>query len=245
MIKRFFNIISFINNHPFASRHRFKSYIKLIEWQVFQAIFRKEKIVGFVGETKLSVSKGMTGATGNIYTGLHEFNDMGFLLHSLQKDELFFDIGANVGTYSILASGVCKSKTYSFEPNPDTFTTFIKNINLNQLSNLINPFKLALGSEPGIVRFSSHLDTMNHVLPDTDKASPFIETEISTVDHFVHKYGCPTIVKMDVEGFELEVLNGMKKTLNTQELKAIIIEINSSANKYGQDDQSIHNCLIS
>jgi hypothetical protein len=49
---------------------------------------------------------GMTGATQNIYVGLQEFVDIMLTLHFLRKGDLFLDMGANVGSYTILASGV-------------------------------------------------------------------------------------------------------------------------------------------
>lgn len=52
----------------------------------------------------------MTGATGNIYVGLHEFEDMAFLLHVLRRTDLFVDVGANIGSYTILAGGAAGAK---------------------------------------------------------------------------------------------------------------------------------------
>ena len=72
----------------------------------------------------------MTGATGNIYAGLHEFADMAFTLHFLRPDDLFMDVGANVGSYTLLASGVCKARTISFEPYPETMAALRRNIDL-------------------------------------------------------------------------------------------------------------------
>jgi hypothetical protein len=43
----------------------------------------------------------MTGATGNVYYGLHEFQDMAFVTHYLREGYLFADIGANIGSYSV------------------------------------------------------------------------------------------------------------------------------------------------
>lgn len=47
----------------------------------------------------------MTGATGNWYCGLQEYEDMSFVLHALRPGDLFVDVGANIGSYSILAAG--------------------------------------------------------------------------------------------------------------------------------------------
>ena len=52
----------------------------------------------------------MTGATGNIYCGLYEFLDMAFLLHFLRNGDLFGDIGSNIGSYTVLATGLRSTK---------------------------------------------------------------------------------------------------------------------------------------
>jgi len=57
----------------------------------------------FVGGSVLLAIRGMTGASGNWYCGLAEFEDMALVLHALRPGELFVDIGANVGAYSVLA----------------------------------------------------------------------------------------------------------------------------------------------
>jgi hypothetical protein len=63
----------------------------------------------------------MACATGNIYTGLHEFEDMSFLLHFLRPADLFIDIGANVGAYTIFASGIVAATSISIEPISQIF----------------------------------------------------------------------------------------------------------------------------
>nr|WP_316806871.1 FkbM family methyltransferase [Pedobacter agri] len=93
--------------------------------------------VKFIGNTRFLAKKGLTGVNGNIYTGLHEFHDMGFLLHFLKPEYVFFDIGANVGSYMILASGVGGAKSLSFEPLPETFSILQKNMELNRLDDLV------------------------------------------------------------------------------------------------------------
>jgi hypothetical protein len=57
-------------------------------------------------------TSGMTGATGNLYVGLHEFEEMAFLLHFLRPGDLFADVGANVGSYTILAAVAVERGTH-------------------------------------------------------------------------------------------------------------------------------------
>ncbi|MEZ5028751.1 MAG: FkbM family methyltransferase [Ferruginibacter sp.] len=228
----------FIDNHPLSGKHRIKAYTRFITWQLQQFFYNHEKIVPFIGKTKLAVSKGMTGATGNIYTGLHEFSDMGFLLHFLRKDDLFFDIGANVGSYTILAAGHVGARTVAFEPVPSTFSSLIKNIELNKLKNIATALNIGLGKNKSLLHFTKNFDTVNHVVKDLSHANTdaIIEVQVESVDEMVAKYGVPILTKIDVEGFETEVLAGMTETLKHPSLKAIIIELNGSGNRYGFDE---------
>ena len=98
--------------------------------------------VNFVNETKLLVAPGMTGATGNIYTGLHEFQDMAFALHVLRPNDLFVDIGANVGSYTVLAASV-GAKSISVEPIKIAFDHLMRNIHLNGISDRVDARNMA------------------------------------------------------------------------------------------------------
>lgn len=87
----------------------------------------------------------MTGATGNIYTGLHEFIDMAFCLHLLRPGDLFIDVGANVGSYTILASKVVGANSFTLEPVPETFKRLKRNININDIVSLVDARCCAAG----------------------------------------------------------------------------------------------------
>ena len=96
--------IFYILRHPFNRRRRLRALMQFVKWQINTLLNPYPIVFPFTENTKLLISKGMTGATGNYYCGLHEFEDMGFLLHFLRPGDLFVDIGANVGSYTILAS---------------------------------------------------------------------------------------------------------------------------------------------
>ena len=193
--------------------------------------------VPFVSGSKLLVKKGMTGATGNIYTGLHEFEDMSFLLHFLKEDDLFVDIGANVGSYTVLASKVKSARTISIEPIPATFDHLLNNIKTNQIENLVSAVNIGLGEEESILKFTCDLDTVNHVTLNGEENC--VEVEIRTLDSLI-QHGDPILIKMDVEGFEKKVIQGGSVVLSNHNLKALLIELNGSGSRYGIDDISVH-----
>lgn len=237
--------LSFIFSHPLAKRHFFKALCRLISWQL-QSAYDPSKffVKSFIPPVKFYVRKGLTGITGNIYAGMHEFNEMAFLLHFLQDEDAFIDVGANVGAYTMLASGVCGATTIALEPVNSTFDILLKNIELNQLKDKATAINAAAGSETGTIKFTSANDTTNHVVAENEViTSENIEVKLLTIDSLIQK-NIPRLVKIDVEGFEAEVLKGMTNTLNAEGLKGIIIELNGSGNRYGYNEADIHQNLL-
>lgn len=237
-------VLKFIVSHPLSKKRPIHSVTRFIKWQISSRLMPHPIIYSFVGDTKLIMWRGLTGATGNLYTGLHEFADMAFLLHLLREDDLFADIGANVGSYTVLASGYNKATTISFEPIPKTFEILRNNVAINHIEDRVTSLNIGVGSKPGILRFTSELDTVNHVVLQSENVSGLLEVKVNTLDNVLDSK-TPILLKIDVEGFETEVLNGAGNTLSNPGLKAIIIELNSSGNRYGFDDDKIHDLLCS
>jgi FkbM family methyltransferase len=242
-IKRTFG---FILNHPLGKRHPVNAFLRFLWWQVQSSLQPSKFIVKpYLAGVNFYARKGLTGITGNIYTGLHEFNDMAFLLHFLRADDVFFDVGANAGSYTLLASGVCKAKSIAIEASVNTAQIANDNINLNQLQNRATVINAAAGSAAGSISFSKHQDTTNHIISDDEAHNADSETvKVITIDS-ISATDVPALIKIDVEGFETEVIKGMAVTLNQPTLKAIIIELNGSGGRYGFNEQDIHNTLIS
>lgn len=158
-----FNTYRFIANHPLTRDYKINAFARWLRWQVGSRVIRWPVAVPFVNNTRLLVKSGMTGATGNIYAGLHEFKDMAFVLHFLRPGDLFVDIGANIGSYTILSSAT-GANAISFEPVPATFESFLDNIHLNRLENRVDARNQAVGRSHGTLRMTADQDTINQAL---------------------------------------------------------------------------------
>ena len=236
--------IGFILHHPLGKKHPLRALVRFLYWQFQTTIFPSGFIVKtFISPVKFYARKGLTGISGNIYTGLHEFADMMFLLHLLRPEDVFFDIGANVGAYTLLASGVCRAKSVSFEPVSVAYNILNKNILLNSLQNRVTLLNCGAGAAKGNIMFSVNEDTTNHVIAAYESAANKQSIPLISIDSLADHN--PVLIKIDVEGYETEVLKGMKKTLEQPLLKAIIIELNGSGERYGFDERMIHDLLIS
>lgn len=234
------NIIKFFIGHPLTKNNVVISFMRFIKWQIGSRYFFKKSIVNYVNNSKLIVSNGMSGATGNIYAGLMEFHDMSFLLHFLTKDDKFLDIGANVGVYTVLASSVRGASSIAIEPMKKTFDSLMDNILINRLDSKVKAFNIGLGSEEKTLFFKNE-DTMSHVIYTNDNNISVETVEVKRLDDIVSESF--DLIKIDVEGFESEVIKGGHNCFKNA--KAIIIELNNSGNKYGFNDSAIHEELLS
>ncbi len=233
--------LKFIISHPLNANHKVSSLRKFVQWQIKSRLFKGPFVHTFTENSHLFVSRGETGATGNIYGGLHEFYDMAFLLHLLRCGDLFVDIGANIGSYTVLSSAEIGANNIAIEPVPMTFERLIANLDLNKINHNVQALNIALGKEKGMIRFTQSYDTINHVA--TEQEINTIDVPVDTLDNILQNKN-PILLKVDVEGFETEVLHGAHHSLQNESLKAIIIELNGSGRRYGYDDQHIHIKLI-
>ena len=103
---------------------------------------------------------------------------------------------------------------------------------------------VAVGAAKGIIKITDTFDTVNHVVEDNwVNQNAGIDVPVISLDDVVTK-DYPALIKIDVEGYETEVLNGMKDLLNEPILKVIIIELNGSGNRYGYNENLIHEKLL-
>ena len=244
MKKKIMYIVSTIRlivNHPLSKNKKTKAILRYFKWVINTMLNPYPVIYPFTENSKMIVQKGMFAALGNLYCGLLEYQEMSFVLHFLRENDLFIDIGANIGSYTILASAHVGCETVSIEPVPSTFSHLIDNININRIQEKVTALNFALGYEEGTTYFTKNLCAMNHVA--TDSETDTITVPIFTLDKILAGK-CPILLKIDVEGFETGVLKGASQTLNNINLKSIIIELNDLGKRYGYDQLLIHQNFI-
>lgn len=209
--------LELINNHPLTRRRRLPAVARFVSWQL-RSRLRKDVAVDWIGGLRVIARNGMTGITGNIYCGLHEFHDMGLLLHLLRPGDLFIDAGANVGSYTLLASGVCGANTLAFEPDPDTAFFLRRNVDANGLGERVAIHQLALGDVAGEVDFTVGRDTTNQVA--SPGAGATRRVPVRPLDDFADAHRA-VLMKIDVEGFEDHVFAGAEHVLAQPGLLAV------------------------
>ena len=241
MLKDLFAIAKFISRHPLTQDHKFKALMSFVRWQIGTRFLGRQVVVPWVEDAKFITSRGETGLTGNVYTGFMEYEDMGFLLHALQGDETFVDVGSNVGAFTILASKVVGVNSIAFEPVPETVERLKDQMQINRLNDVVSVRNNGVGDQAGKLFFTNNNDTINKV--SLKGGENTTEVEVVTLDDVLDKTD-KYIFKIDVEGYEYNVIEGGKDILSSPNTSAIIIELNGSGEEFGHSDEEIHTRLI-
>jgi FkbM family methyltransferase len=238
--KELYKIYGIVSRHPLAGRQKVKAFGRFLKWQIGQRLLPYPMVYNFVGDIKLILVKGQTSATAQYYMGLSEFEEMSFVLHFLKKDDLFVDVGANVGCFTLLASGIKNAHSIAIEPLPKTFNHLHNNLIINDLYKNIEALNIGLGDKKGVLKFTQNVSQNNHVANENDTNT--ISVEVNTLDEIL-KNKHPILLKIDVEGFEKAVIDGAIETLKKESLQVIIIELVGLGTRYGFDESDIQDIL--
>ena len=230
--------LKFVADHPVNRGRKFRAVAEYGFIQIAARLTPGDVCVEFPNRTRLMVSPHMKGAAHFIAPRLCEFDDMAFVMHFLRPGEMFADVGANVGAFTVLAAGVAGARAISFEPSAETFEMLSRNVRLNNLSDRVRAVNAVVGRSVGSVQFSAGLGTENHVAAATEKENS-VTVPMTTLDHELSANPA-TLLKVDVEGFETEVFGGAENTLKNQALSAVVVERNGCGNRYGYDEEALH-----
>ncbi len=156
------------------------------------------------------------------------------------KEQVFYDIGANVGSYSIYAAIVNKDlSVFSFEPVQENYCALVKNIQLNNAEN-IHAFRLALSNKNNLSDIylkDSRVGNSGAQIdkPVDERGVHFQQVSIQKIltlslDSLVSDFSFPppNFLKIDVDGHEKDVINGMNQLLQSDTLVSLLIEFNST-----------------
>ena len=156
-----------------------------------------------------------------------------------QKDDVLFDVGANVGAYALVAAKYHKGRVrvYAFEPSFLNFSQLCRNITLNDCHGTITAFNVALSGKTGLGTFNYHNLTTGgamHTLGDPvdytkETFVPVCQQTVLTytMDDFIAQFGIPMPqhIKLDVDGIEYQILQGAPKIFSDPRLKSVFVEM--------------------
>lgn len=251
-IKRILYIFTSSITHPLIKKSRvlyfFIFLFRFINFHIKRKSKKSYLIIPWINDAKLILYKNDVPLLWNFYWGITEYPDMIFLAHCLKKNNFFIDCGANVGTYSIIASKVVGAKSIAFEPSAETQTKLNRNIELNNIDEKVDVRKVVLSDKIEKLYFTNYGstdDVLNKVSLNQTNTNDNILINTSTLDNEIN-ISEDFILKIDVEGYEAKLINGAKKILDNKNLVALIIEVNQMISDYGRENrEDLHNKITS
>ncbi len=156
---------------------------------------------------------------GPITWGRVETPEDKFIKKIIRKGNTVFDIGAHWGGFSIFFGKLVgeTGKVYSFEPSSINFRYLKKNVCINNLKKVIRIYKYAVGNEEKLIKLALAESSSGHnsIVRDDISVKRYEEVKQISLDNFVNNNSIDKInfIKIDVEGYELEVLKGFEKNL--------------------------------
>ena len=226
-MKRFLaHLFKFFFKIPFLRRHFFGVHKKIFKpLNLFNGLSSIQKHQDI--KIKLNINDWIQ--QNIFFLGCYEDAELKVLSNHLKPDSVFIDIGANFGLYSLIASQYISEKgtIFSFEPFPENYKSLCTNLSLNNLQR-ITAENTAVGSETGTLKlyYNSQEKNLGMVSSNQTQNSDFMTVNKTCLDDYLKSKSLEkiTFIKIDVEGFEYEVLQGMKQTLQ-QYNPIILIEV--------------------
>lgn len=163
-----------------------------------------------------------------------------WIRNSFRPGDVFYDVGANVGAYSLLAAAVHGPHltVNSFEPSATNYAQLCRNIALNPWAVSVRPLPVALTDAPGIVNFNYSDMTAGaalHQVGGDGGTAVFTQPVIaSSLDEVGRAYGlkAPNHIKVDVDGGEVGVFKGAARTLHDPGLRTLLIELDEFSEEF-------------
>lgn len=174
-------------------------------------------------------------------------------IESMKPGDTFYDIGANVGAYTLIAAKAFggRVKVFAFEPAFLNFTQLCRNVALNQCQDSVTPLSIALSDKTTLDSFNYHdlipgsaLHTLGEAIDyKGDRFEPALKQSVLSfkTDDLIAQFDLPkpTHIKIDVDGIEFLVLKGADQTLSDGILHSIVVELEA-----GEGEQQITEYLV-
>lgn len=166
-------------------------------------------------------------------------------ISTFKKADILWDIGANVGVYSLYAAAKGHS-VLAFEPSPGNYYLLSRNTEINKLDNKILAYCIAFSDATTRDTFfmgNTELGSaLNNFGEENDWQGKHIVAKLRqamlgfTIDDFIEQFSppFPNHIKVDVDGIEDKIINGAKKTLADKRCKSVLVELDAEKGEYCQ-----------
>lgn len=190
--------------------------------------------------------------SGSIYGGYFEVGEQNFVRRFLKPDDIFVDVGSNIGLFSLIAADKvgANGKVVAFEPTQEVFMRLRENVDMNSFNNVeLNEMALSDKEEVLTIKVACEgFDAWSSFgTPNLEVKYDFQKVQATTIDEFVKENESmrkARLIKIDVEGWEMRVLDGGEKFLRGDSSPHLLIEFTEvNAENAGTSCKQLYNKL--
>lgn len=222
--------------HPLNEQKFLQTLGRVLWWKWNQHMFQLPVLVEILDGVKILCYPKNSFSGLVVYTMLPEYEEIIILNKYIKKGDVCFDVGAHMGEYSLVTASK-KAMTYAFEPTPYSRKLLEENVRLNEhFDKYIQVFPMVVSNINGYLQFTLTSESeVSHITVDKETHEKTIRIASITLDSFSkdHKISKIHFVKIDVEGAELQVMQGMKHLLFKHKVEMIMFEVGSAILAYG------------
>jgi FkbM family methyltransferase len=229
------SVVKFVWGHPANEHKKTRALLRAARFQMRGRILGRRTLARLGDRSHMWAYLHRTGASKVVYGNPPDYPEMLVWRRVLRPGQLFLDVGANVGSYTIWAAEL-GADVVALEPAEDTFALLMDNIALNGYP--VDAIQAAAGAASGTARFTKGRDSVNRLDPRGT-----VQTRVVTIDSLIGDRRVAGM-KVDVEGFEIDVLRGCERALSEHRIELIQLEWNgTSLEAVGGDRQPVADLL--
>ena len=192
---------------------------RLLHYSLLRSRSKTKSILKQIQDSMMYLDLEDDGISLDLYfDGIREPHATRRVKSEIHEGDVVVDIGANIGYYALMESQLVgdKGKLYAIEPVPENMETLKRNIEANKCRN-IETFRMAIGDEnkKDVIHISEKSNWHSMIRHEKLNSVKNIDVDVQTLDYFLKDKPEVNFIRMDVEGYEGEILKGMTKTLGS------------------------------
>ncbi len=217
--------LTYLFNNQYNKKYPLFALKRFIEWKIIKFLKLSNYKKKVWGNKLVYLQHDSFQSMWLMYNWMVDWEEFNLIKKFVTKNDLCIDVGANMGYYTIWFSKFSKN-IYSFEPDLLNYDRLQANIKINSLKDSVKTFDVAVAEKDGSLFFTQDLDIRNHILLN-DKHQG-VKVSCRRLDSILleNKIIDISYLKIDVEGFELDVLKGLGDYFINYKVDIIQIEIN-------------------
>ena len=214
-----------VAHHPSNRGHVGRALVRSVYWQAQKRLRPRPVDIDYFGLSLRCYPDSQSASNVWYFTERYDYHEMDFVRRFLRPGDGVLDVGANIGTYSLLAATLVGESGWieAFEADPVNAGRLRENLGRNQLTGVVEVHEAAVCATSGSVEFSVDLDVTNSIRGEHHQTVRTRTIPAVRLDDLVDR---PTaLAKVDVEGAEVEVLRGAVHLLREGRPAVWLIEV--------------------